>query len=86
MSGRVPATTPSSSPILRRTKERPCAESYALRYSHVMSERHLAEREWVSWLIMVLWSLLIFATIPVARAFETVVVDAWGQQFFSTRR
>ncbi len=40
------------------------------------------QREWVSWLGVVLWSLLIFATIPLARAIERVVVDAWGQQFF----
>jgi len=47
-----------------------------------MFEQPPAEHEWVSWLMMVLWSLLIFATIPVARAIEAVVVDAWGQQFF----
>ena len=47
-----------------------------------MFERSPTEREWVSWLMMVLWSLLIFATIPVARAIEAVVADAWGQQFF----
>ena len=47
-----------------------------------MFERPPTEREWVSWLMMVLWSLLIFATIPVARAIQAVVVDAWGQQFF----
>ena len=40
------------------------------------------QREWVSWLGVVLWSLLIFATIPLARAIERVVVGAWGQQFF----
>lgn len=47
-----------------------------------MFERPPAEREWVSWLLIVLWSLLIFATIPVARAIEALVVGAWGQQIF----
>ena len=47
-----------------------------------MFARPPAQREWVSWLGVVLWSLLIFATIPLARAIEGVVVDAWGKQFF----
>ena len=47
-----------------------------------MFARPPAQREWVSWLGVVLWSLLIFATIPLARAIERIVVDAWGQQFF----
>ncbi len=47
-----------------------------------MSARPPAQREWVSWLSVVLWSLLIFATIPLARAIEGVVVGAWGQQAF----
>jgi VanZ family protein len=47
-----------------------------------MFVRPPAQREWVSWLSAVLWSLLIFATIPLARAIERVVVDAWGEQFF----
>lgn len=47
-----------------------------------MFARPPAQREWVSWLSVVLWSLLIFATIPLARAIERVVVGAWGQQFF----
>jgi hypothetical protein len=47
-----------------------------------MFERPPAQREWVSWLSVALWSLLIFATIPLARSIEGVVVDAWGQQAF----
>ncbi len=47
-----------------------------------MFEQPPAEREWVSWLMTALWSLLIFATIPVARAIQAVVVDTWGQQLF----
>ncbi len=41
-----------------------------------MFARPPAQREWVSWLSVVVWSLLIFATIPLARAIERVVVGA----------
>ena len=47
-----------------------------------MFERPPSEHEGFSWLIFLLFSLLIFATVPVARVIEAFVVDAWGQQIF----
>lgn len=41
------------------------------------------EREWVSWLTVGLWSLTIFATIPLARAIERQVRTRWGAEVFS---
>lgn len=40
------------------------------------------EKEWVSWLAVVLWTLLIFLTIPFARTMRNFVRDIWGMQAF----
>lgn len=37
-------------------------------------------REWVSWLLLAAWSLLIFATIPLARAIQRGVREAFGDE------
>ena len=39
-------------------------------------------REWVSWLLVAAWSLVIFATIPLARAIQRGVREAFGEQAF----
>jgi hypothetical protein len=39
-------------------------------------------REWVSWLLVAAWSLLIFATIPMARAIQRGVRETVGEQVF----
>lgn len=39
-------------------------------------------REWISWLLVVAWSLLIFATIPLARAIQHLVRESFGEQAF----
>ena len=39
-------------------------------------------REWVSWLLVAAWSLVIFATIPLARAIQHIVREAVGEQAF----
>ena len=41
-----------------------------------------APSERVSWLLVVIWSLVIFATIPVARALERTVEESVGEQAF----
>lgn len=39
-------------------------------------------REWVSWLLVAAWSLVIFATIPLARAIQRSVRETVGEQAF----
>jgi hypothetical protein len=46
-----------------------------------MFERSPA-REWVSWLLVAAWSLLTFATIPLARAIQRSVREACGEEAF----
>jgi len=41
-----------------------------------------SEKEWVSWLYVVLWSLVIFATIPLARPIQIIVSNNWGRDLF----
>ncbi|MFH0953741.1 MAG: VanZ family protein, partial [Verrucomicrobiota bacterium] len=41
------------------------------------------ERPWVSWLLVAAWSLVIFATIPVARQIQRFVDAHWGRQAFT---
>ena len=41
------------------------------------------EEQWVSWLWVVIWSLIIFVTIPLARALQTFVVQYWGSETFT---
>lgn len=40
------------------------------------------EREWSSWLYVALWSLIIFCTVPVARAIQAFVADHLGREAF----
>jgi VanZ family protein len=39
-------------------------------------------REWLSWLLVAAWSLVIFATIPLARAIQRSVREAFGEEAF----
>ena len=39
-------------------------------------------REWVSWLVVTAWSLVIFVTIPLARAIQRSVREGLGEQVF----
>ena len=47
-----------------------------------MFERPPTERQWVSWLWVVLVALAIYVTIPFARAISQVVTDRWGREIF----
>jgi len=47
-----------------------------------MFDRPPREREWVSWLYVVLWSVVILLTIPFARALSSFVRDSWGAEIF----
>lgn len=40
------------------------------------------EKEWVSWSVASVWSVIIFATIPFARALQKLVQDLWGRDVF----
>ena len=40
------------------------------------------EPGWVSWLLVALWSIVILATIPFARAIQRVVSERWGRESF----
>ena len=40
------------------------------------------EPRWVSWLLVFLWSLLILATVPFARAIQRLVTQRWGRESF----
>ena len=41
------------------------------------------EKEWVSWLCAVAWSLIIFITIPFARALQEGISARWGREVFT---
>jgi len=47
-----------------------------------MSERAQPYREWLDWLAVVLWSMVIFATIPLARTIQGAVENAWSEDAF----
>ena len=47
-----------------------------------MSERARPDREWFDWLAVVLWSTVIFATIPLARTIQGAARDAWDEDAF----
>jgi len=40
------------------------------------------EREWISWLVVALWTISIFTFIPFARALQGVVSEQYGRDFF----
>ena len=48
-----------------------------------MIEGPAREKQWVSWLYVVIWSLLIFVTIPLARALQIFVSRQWGREVFT---
>jgi hypothetical protein len=48
-----------------------------------MFERPPKEKEWVSWTAVVLWSLLIFGLVPVARAIEALVAKVSGPKIYT---
>jgi hypothetical protein len=39
--------------------------------------------EWLSWLLVALWSLVIFASVPAARTIQRFVTERWGRQSFT---
>ena len=41
------------------------------------------EKSWVSWLYVVIWSLFIFVTIPLARMVQEFVRQQWGRETFT---
>ena len=41
------------------------------------------EKPWVSWLYVVIWSLTIFVTIPLARAIQQYISENWGREIFT---
>jgi len=41
------------------------------------------ERQWISWLYVVIWSLIIFVTIPLARVIQEFVYQHWGREIFA---
>jgi hypothetical protein len=41
------------------------------------------EKPWVSWLYVVIWSLTIFVTIPLARAIQQYISENWGRELFT---
>ncbi len=47
-----------------------------------MSERAQPARERLDWLAVVLWSVVIFATIPLARTIQRAVKDTWSENAF----
>lgn len=47
-----------------------------------MLERPPGEREWLSWLYVVLWSLFVFAMIPLARGLQAIVANYAGPEIY----
>jgi hypothetical protein len=41
------------------------------------------EKLWVSWLYVIIWSLIIFVTIPLARAIQKFVSQQWSREVFT---
>ena len=41
------------------------------------------EQPWVSWLYVVIWSLIIYVTIPFARAFQIFIYRQWSRDVFT---
>ena len=42
-----------------------------------------AEKEWLSWLFVVLWALIIFITVPFARSIQAFVQEQWSRDAFT---
>lgn len=49
-----------------------------------MFHRPARENEWVSWLFVILWTGIIFLTIPLARTLQEFIRDLWGREAFTT--
>ncbi|MGH6946073.1 MAG: VanZ family protein, partial [Kiloniellales bacterium] len=47
-----------------------------------MLERPPSEKEWLSWLYVVLWSLFVFSMAPLARSLQAVVADYAGPEIY----
>lgn len=56
---------------------------YDVRECVEMIEHPARGRRWLSWSWVVIWSLAIFATIPLARVIQTFVSGLWGRQAFT---
>lgn len=41
------------------------------------------EKQWLSWLFVVIWILIIFVTIPLARAIQKYVYQEWNRDLFT---
>jgi hypothetical protein len=41
------------------------------------------EKQWLSWLYVVIWTLIIFGTIPLARAIQIFVYQEWNRDLFT---
>jgi hypothetical protein len=48
-----------------------------------MFEKPPQEKQFVSWLYVVIWSLIIFITIPLARDIQRFVAQNWGRELFT---
>jgi VanZ family protein len=48
-----------------------------------MLEKTPQEKEWLSWLYVIVWSLIIFVTIPLARTIQAFVAQQWGRELFT---
>ncbi len=48
-----------------------------------MIKRPPQEKQWQSWLYVVLWTLVIFVTIPLARAIQQYVYQEWNRDIFT---
>jgi hypothetical protein len=48
-----------------------------------MFERPPKEKEWISWTVVVLWLLLIFGLVPVARAIQALVTKVSGPEIYT---
>lgn len=48
-----------------------------------MFETPPRENEWLSWLFVALWTLIIYLTIPLARSIQELVKGFWGRESFT---
>jgi hypothetical protein len=50
---------------------------------HNMFERPPQEKQWQSWLSVVVWTLFIFVSIPLARTIQQYVYEEWNRNLFT---
>ena len=48
-----------------------------------MFEKPPHESEWLSWLFVTLWTLIIYLTIPLARSLQELIGEYWGRESFT---